>query len=197
MSANHNFCTTSNMLPCVPAAHMYAPPWRQKGSCPECLSAVANPASDTVLKTSTWVSNLCPQKVMCFFKLDSVVWWTIWFYLHLSLYFYIANSALKWRLLSCGLIKLLHAGSRFTYENIFPPLIFFTSLTAVFSNEVVLFSSWRSKSKLFVFKRVGKFTWQTDLCFILLLCGGGGRTGLMPPKPIGVKLTPLKYLHRT
>lgn len=128
ISANHNFPATTNVLPHMPAPQVYTTPWTQKGYCPECLSALVAPASATVLKTSTQVRSFVRSEGYVLFQTrftglmkNTILPASLLTFLHCK-----NNTEIETSFVSCGLIKGSRAMSRFTYENIFHPLTFFT-----------------------------------------------------------------------
>ena len=125
----HNFPTTTNMLPHVPAPEVYTTPWTQKDYSPERLGALVAPASESVLKTSARVRSFVSSEGYVLFQTrftglmnNTILPASLFTFLHCKF-----STEMKTSFVGCGLIKDLRAMSRFTYENISPPLTFFMS----------------------------------------------------------------------
>jgi len=137
VSANANFPTIANMLVSrVPAPHPSGVPnsTDKKGYCPECLRALVAPESKTVLKTSTSVNSFVPSEGYVLFHTrfaslmnNTILPVSLLTFLHCKF-----SPKMKTSFVSCGLIRDSRAMSRFTCENIFPPLTFFTSSSQLF-----------------------------------------------------------------
>lgn len=127
MSANHTFPTIAKHA----SPHTSHPGIHNTMNTEELLSSMSESAGGpciTVLKNSTWVRSFVPSEGSVLFQIDSLVQWTVQFYLHLlSLLHYKFSTEIKSCFVSCGLTKYSRAVSRFIYENILPPLRFFTS----------------------------------------------------------------------